>query len=70
MLKAKDLVNHTVEELESMYYDLSREHYTLNGELRLNRKLDKPHLLKAVKKNRARVLTVINRKRLEGIATK
>ena len=52
MLKAKDLINQSVEELEAQYEDLSREIFELLNELKLARKLDKPHLLKEKKRDR------------------
>jgi large subunit ribosomal protein L29 len=62
MLKAKDLVNQSKEELEDIYQDLCREIFDLANELRASRKLDKPHLLKGKKRDRARVLTVLRQK--------
>jgi large subunit ribosomal protein L29 len=66
MLKAKDLINQSVEELEAQYEDLSREIFELLNELKLARKLDKPHLLKEKKRDRARVLTVLRQKKVKG----
>lgn len=66
MLKAKDLINQSVEELEAQYEDLSREIFELLNELKLARKLDKPHLLKEKKRDRARVLTVLRQKQVKG----
>ena len=66
MLKAKDLINQSVEELEAQYEDLSREIFELLNELKLARKLDKPHLLKEKKRDRARILTVLRQKQVKG----
>ena len=66
MLKAKDLINQSVEELEAQYEDLSREVFELLNELKLARKLDKPHLLKEKKRDRARILTVLRQKQVKG----
>ena len=63
MLKAKDLINQSVEELEAQYEDLSKEIFELMNELKLARKLDKPHLIQEKKRDRARVLTVLREKR-------
>ncbi|WP_420421936.1 50S ribosomal protein L29 [Simkania sp.] len=66
MLKAKDLINQSVEELEAQYEDLSREIFELMNELKLARKLDKPHLLSEKRRDRARVLTVLRQKQVKG----
>jgi len=63
MLKAKDLINQSVEELEAQYEDLCREIFELMNELKLARKLDKPHLISEKKRDRARVLTVLRQKK-------
>ena len=49
--------------LKKQYLELSKEIFELNCELKVSRKLEKPHLLKEKKKDRARVLTVISEKR-------
>lgn len=63
MLKAKELKSKTTDELEASYEDLCREIYQLNNDLRVSRKLEKPHLLKEKKKDRARILTVLRQKK-------
>lgn len=68
MLKAKDLVNQSKEELKTQYEDLCRDVFTLTNELRVSRKLDKPHQLNEKKKDRARILTVLRQKKNEGLA--
>ena len=50
----KDL---SIPELHESARSLDRELYVLRNELSLNRKLEKSHLLKAKRKERARVLT-------------
>lgn len=52
----------SVDELKGLYRDLSKEIFQINNDLALNRKLEKPHLLKLKKRERARVLTAINQK--------
>ncbi len=63
MLKAKDLRNEAIEELQAMVQEISREIYELRNELRISRKLEKPHLLVSKKKDRARILTIISEKK-------
>jgi large subunit ribosomal protein L29 len=49
-------------ELKALYYDLSKEIFTMKNEISMTRKIDKPHLLRLKKRNRARVLTVLSQK--------
>ena len=63
MLKAKDLLSQSVEELNAQYEDLCRGIFDLTNELHVSRKLDKPHELKEKKKDRARILTVLRQKK-------
>jgi large subunit ribosomal protein L29 len=65
MLKIEDLTNQNVVELTALYNDLSKEIYEINTEFSITRKLEKPHLLRSKKKDRARVLTAINQKSQE-----
>ena len=62
MTKVSELKDQSVEELSFQYRDLSKELYQLKNKLSIERKLDKPHLLRAKKRDRARVLTVLRQK--------
>lgn len=62
MQEASKLREQSVQELQALSIDLSKEIYRLRNELKIARKLDKPHLLKHLKKDRARVLTVLSEK--------
>ena len=62
MLKMEDLKNQGPEELKTLYRDLSREIYGFKCELKVARKLEKPHLLREKKKDRARALTALHQK--------
>ena len=62
MLKMEDLNKQTKDELITLYQNLSKEIYGLKCELAINRKTEKPHLLRAKKKDRARVLTALQQK--------
>ena len=59
MLAFKD---QSVEELRAQYHDLSKEIYDLRSEVSINRKLEKPHMVKRKKRDRARVLTALRQK--------
>lgn len=65
MLKTSELKDQSVEELKALYRDLSKEIFGLKNEMRMARKLEKPHLVRTKKRDRARVLTVL-RQRVKG----
>ena len=60
----KDL---SIAELEAASLDLGREIFELRNTLSMQRKLEKPHLLKATRKERARALTQLTKKQKEGV---
>jgi len=62
MYEIKDLRDKSSQELQALNLDISKQIYLLRNELKTNRKLDKPHLLKHLKKDRARVLTILSEK--------
>jgi large subunit ribosomal protein L29 len=62
MLEMKELKNQTPDELKAVVRDLSKEIYDMNTEFSIAKKLEKPHLLREKKRDRARVLTVLNQK--------
>jgi ribosomal protein L29 len=56
----EELRNLSVDDLKLKYHELSKEIFELANELKLTRKLEKPHRLHKAKRDRARVLTVLN----------
>lgn len=62
MVKASELKELSVEELQSRYQDLSHQMYTLTNERKVARKMEKPHQKRECRKDRARVLTVLRQK--------
>lgn len=62
MKKNRRFQDTTVEELNALYRELSKEIFSMRNEKAISRKLDKPHLLKEKIKDRARVLTFIRAK--------
>lgn len=63
MQRCKEFREQSVEELKNVVYkDLSREIFDLANELSITRKIEKPHLLRAKKRDRARVLTILREK--------
>lgn len=57
--KEKNLTDLSVEELKAMSRDLERKVFDLRNQLSMNRKLEKSHLLKATRRENARVLTIL-----------
>lgn len=62
MLKVSELINQTDQELASTLVDIERELFELRNRLRVERKLDKPHLIKEKKRDRARIFTALKQK--------
>ena len=52
----------SVEELKALFRELSKEIYDLKNEISMTRKIEKPHLLKKKKRDRARVLTLLSQR--------
>lgn len=65
MLKAKELRDQSSEELQSLSTDLSKEIFELRNELKTTRKLEKPHLIRMKRRDRARVLTILRQKKAQ-----
>jgi large subunit ribosomal protein L29 len=63
MTKAKELRDHSIDELEASYEDSRKELFKLKNELKLSKKMEKPHLLHTKKKDIARILTVLHEKK-------
>ncbi len=64
--KMKNLKDSSFSDLQKMDQDLAREVFELRNTLAIQRKLDKPHLLKAKRRERARVLTLLTKQQKEG----
>lgn len=62
MQNANTLREKSKEELMALSVELSKDIYRMRNELKFTRKLEKPHLMKHLKKDRARVLTVLSEK--------
>lgn len=57
-----ELHGYSLKELQAAVIDLDREIFALRNELSLHHKLEKPHQLKAKKKQKARALTLLTLK--------
>lgn len=62
MEKTKELRAQGIEELQEQQKTLAKEIYQMNCELKLSRKLEKPHQMREKKRTRARLLTLIREK--------
>ena len=66
MAKAKELRDQSQEELKALYQDLSKELFQLRNEMKVTRKMDKPHLIRSKKKDRARVMTILRENEIKA----
>lgn len=69
MRKAKDFMDMSVEELQSLHGEMDRELFQLRNTKMQTKTLEKPHLIKQTKKERARLLTVLNHKQRSASTT-
>lgn len=60
--KKTNVTDYSVEEMKARVVDLDKEIFALRNELAVNRKLDKPHLIKAKRREKARLLTIMTQK--------
>ena len=61
--KKKAQENQSILEMEAAEAQLEKEIYALRNELAIQRKLPAPHLLKAKRHERARLLTILTQQR-------
>lgn len=65
--KKQNLSDQSAQELLSAIGNLDRELFTLRTELATQRKLEKPHLLKEKRRQKARLLTILTQKQKEAV---
>lgn len=65
--KKKELKESSAKELSTALHDLDRELFELRTELATQRKLEKPHLIKEKRKQKARILTILTQKQEEAV---
>lgn len=63
MKKAKDLRDQSLEELETSYNESCEMLYRLNNQARVEKKREKPHETRLIRKDIARLLTVMTEKK-------
>lgn len=62
MSKKKEFENQSVEELKATYLELSKKMFEMRNEISTTHKIEKAHLLRNAKRDRARVMTILNRR--------
>lgn len=65
-MKAKDLKEQTVAELVELLKDTRRKLFETVNKLHMEKKTDKPHEARALRKDVARIMTVLRAKELES----
>jgi len=63
MSKIKEILEQTSEELENRIEEIERKVFELKNELRVSRKIEKPHQLRELKKEKAKILTVLTQRK-------
>lgn len=62
MSKAKAFREQSIEELQARSEDLLKDLFELESKLSVEKKLEKPHLIREKRRERARILTVLQEK--------
>ncbi len=63
MAKIKELRDQTDEQLVILIEDLDKEVFELRNEMAMNKKIEKPHLIREKKRTKARALTILSEKK-------
>ena len=61
-MKAKEMREKSIEELQARAEELYQELFELKTRLSMEKKLDQPHLIPEKKRERARIMTVLTEK--------
>ena len=64
--KKNELAGLSIVELQERSLTLRHEIFELRNQLAMQRRLEKPHMLRAARKEKARVLTLLAQKQREG----
>lgn len=62
--KEVELKDHSIDELKVQLTDLNRQLFLMRNELSTQRKVEKPHQIKEMRRNKARILTVLRQKQM------
>ena len=63
MAKISEIRDQKEDQLEFRLAEIDREHFDLVNELKVTHKLEKPHLLKSLKKEKAQILTILTERK-------
>lgn len=63
-MKKQDIKNMSQEQLETTVDDLREQYYKLLNQKQAEKKVDKPHMFRAIRKNIARAKTFLNKERI------
>lgn len=63
MLKAKELRDQSLEELEALLLEAKKERFEMENTRKISMKTDKPHLFREKRRDVAKIKTVLNEKR-------
>jgi len=63
MMKITEIREQADDQLDYRISEIDRELFNLINELKTAHKLEKPHLIKDLKKEKARILTVLNERK-------
>ncbi len=64
MSKASAYREQSIEELEAKESELLKQMFEMKCQLSLEKKIDKPHLLREHRRERARILTILSEKKV------
>lgn len=67
MKRKMEFKDQSVEELKALSIDLAKEIFDLRNELSVTRKIEKPHLIKKNRRDKARVLTFLKQKERNSV---
>lgn len=68
MLKAKDLRVQTPSELQDLLKENQQKLFDLINQFHMDKKIDQPHLMRSLRKDIARILTILREKELETLS--
>lgn len=63
MVKILEIRDQKEEQLDFRLNEIDKEIFKMTNELKTAHKLEKPHMLKELKKEKARILTVLNERK-------
>ena len=65
MLDIKEIKDQKEDQLKNLIEDLEKEIFELKNKLALDRKLEKPHLIREKRRTKARILTILRERKEE-----